>query len=132
MRNIIRPTLLVLMLGTSSHAFSHHSFAVHFLSDETMTVTGTITEFNFTNPHGVAYFTVTNEQGEEEEWSAETNSPNFLVRRGWSRSSLQPGDTVTIEGWPARSKENYMRIRQVTMPDGTMINTQSGSRPNQD
>ena len=132
MRNIVRPMLLTLMLAGSSHVYSHHSFAVHFVPDETVTVTGTITRFRFANPHGVAYFTVTNEQGEKEEWSAETNSPNLLRRRGWTRDSLQPGDTVEITGWPARNEDNYMRIMEVTLPDGTVLKTQSGSRPNQD
>src|SRR5690554_2394762 len=122
--------LLCLTLALPAHA--HHSFAVHFLPDDSISVSGTITEFRFSNPHGIAHFTVVNESGEEELWRAETNSPNVLRRRGWSRDSLKPGDEVTLEGWPARDDSRYMRIRVVTFADGRVLGTQRGASPDQD
>ena len=124
------PALALLLTALAAEA--HHSFAVHFVADRTISVTGTITDFRFSNPHGEAFFTVINENGEEEAWRAETNSPNVLRRRGWTRTSLQPGMEVTLEGWPARDIPNYMRIRSVTYADGSVLSTQRGQAPDQD
>ena len=124
------PALALLLAAAAAEA--HHSFAVHFVSDRSISVTGTITDFRFSNPHGEAFLTVINENGEEEAWRAETNSPNVLRRRGWSRTSLEPGMKVTLEGWPARDIPNYMRIRSVTFADGSVLGTQRGQAPDQD
>ena len=97
---------------------AHHSFAVHFVDDELVSVQGVVTDFNFTNPHGVLLFTATDEDGNQVDWRAETNSPNVLRRRGWSRDSLKPGDRISIEGFPARREEHYMRISHVVIEGG--------------
>jgi len=112
--------------------FAHHSFAVHFLPDGEVQVTGVVDRFRFANPHGVLEFTVTNEDGEKVAWRAETNSPSLLRRRGWNRDSLKPGQEVTVTGWPARSEEHYMRIRKVTFADGSVLATQRGINLDQD
>ena len=72
------------------------------------------------------------EDGEEEAWRAETNSPSILRRRGWNRDSLSAGDEITITGWPARNDDNYMRIRSVTFADGSILATQRGQTLDQD
>lgn len=97
---------------------AHHSFAVHFDGDELVQVSGVVTDFRFANPHGVIEWTATDESGEEVTWRAETNSPNILKRRGWSRDSLQPGDEVTVTGFPARDESAYMRVSRVDFADG--------------
>lgn len=116
------PLLALLCLAAPTQA--HHSFAVHFLADESVTVSGTVSDFRFTNPHGLVQFTVVDEQGGEAAWRAETNSPSVLRRRGWSPDSLKAGDKVTLEGWPARDDPHYMRIRSVTFADGRVLGTQ--------
>lgn len=97
---------------------AHHSFAVHFVADHTVTVSGVVDAFRFTNPHGVLDFTVTGEDGMAVKWRAETNSPSVLRRRGWSRDSLKPGDRITITGFPSRDEGNYMRISVIEFEDG--------------
>ena len=91
-----------------------------------------VKSFRFANPHGVLELTVINEDGEEEAWRAETNSPSILRRRGWNRDSLSAGDEITITGWPARNDDNYMRIRSVTFADGSILATQRGQTLDQD
>lgn len=113
-------------------AMAHHSFAVHFLPEGEVSVTGVVKSFRFANPHGVVELTARDEAGNEVAWRAETNSPNLLRRRGWSRDSLEVGEQVTLTGWPARADEHYMRIRSVTFADGRVLGTQRGSRPDQD
>lgn len=105
---------------------AHHSFAVHFVSDRIVTVSGAVTRFKFVNPHGILYVAVTDADGEVQEWSAETNSPNILVRRGWTKDSFKAGDEVTVEGWPARDGVPRIRIRRVTFADGRSLRGQGG------
>jgi hypothetical protein len=118
--------LLSLAFAGALPAAAHHSFAVHFVPDRTVTVEGVVTEFRFRNPHGVLLFTVTDAGGETAEWKAETNSPNILRRRGWNEQSIRPGDRVTIEGYPARDGSNFMRIYRVAYADGREL---VGQRP---
>jgi hypothetical protein len=114
-------------LALAAGASAHHSFAVHFTADEVITVEGVVTEFSFSNPHGQLFWTATNADGEAEEWSAETNSPNILRRRGWSKESIQPGDAVTVTGFPSRDGSNYMRINRLDFADGRVLQGQSAA-----
>ena len=102
-------------------AYSHHSFAVFFQTDKTIAVTGVVTEFRFSNPHGLIRLDVTTQNGGTESWSAETNSPSILTRRGWTKESIKPGEKVTLEGWPARNGSRYLRLQKATRANGELI-----------
>ena len=102
-------------------AQAHHSFAVFFQTDKIVSVTGTVTEFRFSNPHGLIRLSVTARDGSTEVWTAETNSPSILVRRGWSKTTLTAGEKVTIEGWPARDGSRYLRMQKVSRANGEVI-----------
>lgn len=104
-------------------AGAHHSFAVYFDPGKSVTITGTVTSFRFTNPHGTIVLDVTDAQGRVREWRAETNAPVVLVRRGWTRTSLKAGDVVTIVGWPSREGRPYIRLRSATHADGRLVGT---------
>lgn len=106
-------------------AQAHHSFAVYFDSSKNLTITGKVTAFRFTNPHGTIALDVADSQGRVSEWRAETNAPVVLQRRGWTRDIVKPGETITIEGWPSRDGKPYMRLRRATRADGSLI----GSAP---
>ncbi len=105
-------------------AAAHHSFAVFFDTDSQLRkVTGVVKEFRFSNPHGVVTLAV--KRGAHEIiWRAETNSPSILRRRGWTQDSLHVGETITVEGWPARDGSNYMRLRSATRANGEPVGTQ--------
>ncbi len=108
-------------------ALAHHSFAVFFDPSRTVSVTGVVEEFQFRNPHGLIRIAVKKGDGSTETWKAETNSPSILERRGWNSSILKVGETITIEGWPARDGSNYMRLRAAKRADGTMVGSMLGS-----
>ena len=110
-----------LLLLAAMPALAHHSFAVFFDSDRTVTVSGVVQEFRFVNPHGLIRMTVKMADGSEETWKAETNSPSILERRGWTRTSLKAGEVITVDGWPARDGTNYLRMRSVKRADGTPV-----------
>lgn len=106
------------VLAVAAPASAHHSFAVHFEGERTVSVTGTVTEFRFRNPHGVIRLDVREGDGTVGSWKIETNSPNILRRRGWSPESIAVGDAVTIEGFPSRDGSNSMRVYRVEFADG--------------
>ena len=102
-------------------AQAHHSFAAFFDENKIIKVTGKVTSFRFTNPHGTIALDVTGPDGKVQEWRAETNAPVVLMRRGWARDSVKPGQTVTIEGWVARDGKPYLRLRQAFDANGKRI-----------
>lgn len=110
--------LASLALAAAIPASAHHSFAVYFDPDAPVTLEGTVTAFRFTNPHGTLVFEV-----DGEEWRAETNAPVVLRRRGWTRTSLRPGQHVTVSGWRSRDGRNYMRLREVRDEQGNLVGT---------
>jgi len=123
-RMLARLWIPLLALLVSGGALAHHSFAVFFDTDSQLRkVTGVVKEFRFSNPHGVVTLSV-KQGGREIIWRAETNSPSILRRRGWTAQSLHVGETVTIEGWPARDGSNYLRLRSATRADGELVGTQ--------
>jgi hypothetical protein len=115
---------LVLMGGA---AYAHHSAPVFYKIDERMTVSGTVTEFRFTNPHAILKLDVVDEDGEREQWTAETTSPSILRRRGWSQASFKVGDKVKLEGMPSVDGSFLMRITRGFREDGTEIGVPPGT-----
>jgi hypothetical protein len=111
-----------LLAGTAA---AHHSFAVHFVGDKLIKVSGVVDEFSFHNPHGLLVLKA-RKDGAEQVWRIETNSPNILRRRGWDETSIKHGDQVTVEGYPARDGSNSMRVYRVIYPDGHEL---VGQRP---
>ena len=112
-------------------ACAHHSFAVHFVENKTVEVSGVVTGFRFSNPHGMLEFEVKQSDGTSAHWRAETNSPNVLRRRGWSKDSLKAGDGITAIGFPARDGTSYMRISKITFADGRELIEQDMAAPTQ-
>jgi hypothetical protein len=129
MRSLIRFLILLAVLGAPVAAMAHHSFVVAFLPDKIIKVTGVVSEFRFSNPHGIVHFTVKTPEGMVEEWKAETNSPNVLRRRGWSHDSIKVGDVITVTGWPARDGSNLIRVNKIDLPSGKTLIGQ-GITPN--
>jgi hypothetical protein len=104
---------------------AHHSFAVFFDDTKTIEISGSVTDFRFSNPHAIISLEVKNKAGMIEEWKAETNAVTLLKRRGWTKDSLKAGEVVTIDGWPSRDGANYMRKRTINIKkaDGTVLGT---------
>jgi hypothetical protein len=109
------------ILSLVQAASAHHSFAAFFDPNKTVTVKGAVTSYHFTNPHGLIAIDVHGPQGQVEHWRAETNAPVVLMRRGWTRETLKPGDVVTLSGWASRDGKPYMRLRQANRADGSVI-----------
>lgn len=102
-------------------AFSHHSFAVFFDHEKSISIRGKVTDFQFRNPHGIVVVEVASPDGSSVIWKGETNSPSMMLRRGWTKESIRVGDVVTVDGWPARDGARYMRIRELKDANGKPI-----------
>lgn len=100
------------VIFTPAYASSHHSFAAEFDGTKPVTLTGTVTKVEWMNPHAYLYMDVADEQtGDVTNWAIELGSPNGLRRNGWQRTSVKPGDVLTIEGTLGRFKENLANAR---------------------
>jgi len=104
-------------LVLSVSAFAHHGGAAYDMSNP-LTVKGTVTEFQFINPHSLVFFDVKNDKGEVEHWQGELTAPNKLARAGWTKRSLNPGDKITITGAVGKNNAHALTIRKLIGPDG--------------
>jgi hypothetical protein len=123
----MRSSLFVWLMLAATAALAHHSAPVFYKVQERVTVAGTVTEFRFANPHAILRFEVVGENGETQQWTAETTSPSILRRRGWSQQSFMPGEKITLEGMPSIDGSYLMRITRAFREDGTEIGVPRGT-----
>lgn len=130
MKALFTRTLAALVLTASCAAFSHHSFAM-FDQTKQLSLTGTVREFQWTNPHAFIQIDVPNESGGSDLWSVEMNSPNNLRRQGWKSTVLKPGDKVTVVTNPLRDGKKGGLFVSVTLPGGQTLGdaTRRGGGP---
>jgi hypothetical protein len=110
-----------LALLAPAAALAHHSFAAEYDTKKPVTLKGTVTNVEWTNPHARFYLDVKDESGKVTNWNLELASPNVLVRQGWSRHTLKVGDQVTVEGAQAKDGSQMANARTVTLSDGKKV-----------
>jgi hypothetical protein len=130
MTDSIRLVAIALMLAaaiaaTRASALAHHSFSPFDMGIE-KTVTGTVKTVEWTNPHTWIWLDVPNEQGGVDAWGFEGMSPNFLARRGWTRTSLKVGDRITVTFRPLRDGKKGGMFVGTKTPDGKILSMQGG------
>jgi hypothetical protein len=107
---------ILALAAASRPAVAHHSFAAEFDGAKQATLTGAVTKIEWTNPHVFFYIDVKDEQtGEVANWQAEMNSPNYLMRLGWSRDTMSHGDVVTVRGSLARNGSRLINAQYVVL-----------------
>jgi len=116
----------VALLLTVGIASAHHSTAM-FDMQHTVKVTGTVTQFDWTNPHTFIWMDVLN-NGTTEHWSVEGMSPNYLSRNGWSRHTLKAGDKIDMEVHLLKDGRKGGFCATVTLPDGKTLRNLPGPR----
>ena len=106
---------------------AHHSVAAGYDMNTTVTVTGTIKEMEFINPHARMFFDVEGENGEMQSWTVWFSSANNLFRRGWRADDLPVGATITVSGFPARDGSFELYGGDTQLADGRTLF--GGNRP---
>jgi hypothetical protein len=108
---------VIALLLTSLPAMAHHSFAAEYDSHEVITLTGVITEVDWTNPH--TYVNVKDASGKVTDWALEGYPPNTLKRTGFPRAALKEGDTITITAYKSKDGSHTGAGREITFSDGS-------------
>jgi len=120
MKKLAIAGLALMVAGVTAQA--HHSFAM-FDQTQRITIKGTVTDFQWTNPHAFLHLDVPAAGGKSEAWEIELNSPNNLKRQGWKSTSVKTGDKVTLITNPLRDMSEHKGglFISLTLADGTVL-----------
>ncbi len=113
------------MLMLSVPVSAHHGNAAYDLENP-ITLKGTVTEFAWTNPHVQIYFDVKDDKGKTVHWASETVSPGMLIRAGWSKNELSPGDQITITLGPAKNGSPVGYALKIVLANGKELKLGQG------
>ena len=119
--NAALPLVLTLAVGlpwTAVPVFAHHGAADLYDMSKPAELKGTITKFEWTNPHNQIFFDVTDEKGAVKHWVAATEPPQVMLERGWTRRSLNAGDPVTVFIFVAKNGAPVGNLQRIVLASG--------------
>jgi hypothetical protein len=102
-------------------AWAHHAFAAEFDINKPVKLQGTVTQMEWINPHAWIHLDVKGPDGKVVSWMIEGGSPNILLRRGFTKQSLQEGTEILVEGYQAKNGENHANGANITFKDGKRL-----------
>ncbi len=118
----IRAFLIWIMgLAVCVPLVAHHGNVAYDTSKAIVLKGATVTKFAWANPHTVIQFDVKDDKGNTVHWAGEAGSPSALRLLGWSQSSLQPGDMITVYIYAAKSGQPVGRLNKIVLADGTEL-----------
>ena len=122
----MRGTLGILVVGfgllcSGAHVVAHHAFSSEYDEQKEVTLKGTVSKVEWTNPHARFFIDVVNQDKTVTTWSFELASPNALTRSGWGRRTLTVGDAITASGYVAKSGKSMASTRSVVTADGKAL-----------
>jgi hypothetical protein len=127
-KTVVALGVSALVLASAGAAFAHHSGAM-FDGTKEVSLQGTVKEFQYTNPHSWLVVNVPDASGKVTEWSFEAEGPSTLLRAGIKKSSLMPGDKVTVKGHPLKDGRPGANLMNVVKADGTYLSPRGGPPP---
>jgi len=124
-------SILASVLAVSSRVLAHHGNAAY---DGTVTILkdATVTKLSWANPHTIIEFDAKGENGQPVHWAAELGSPSALSVIGWTKTSVSPGDVITVYVHQAKSKNPVGRIDHIVLADGSSLRDSGGGGGNND
>ena len=124
-------SILASVLAVSSPVLAHHGNAAY---DGTVTIVkdATVTKLSWANPHTIIEFDAKGENGQPQHWAAELGSPSALGLIGWTKTSVSPGDVITVYVHQAKSKNPVGRIDHIVLADGSSLRDSGGGGGNND
>jgi hypothetical protein len=120
-------SVIAAVLFDPTAAFSHHSFAAEYDANKPITLKGTITKVDLVNPHSWLYINLTDSGGKIVNWAIEMGSPNNLIRRGITKSTVPVGTEVTVDAYLAKDGTQTANGTTIKMPDGRRLFTASSA-----
>jgi hypothetical protein len=122
-RNALAVVAAAGLILSGGRAVAHHSFDAEYDRNKPITLTGTVTKLEWTNPHARIYIDVKDDKGNVVNWDCELGPPNGLMRRGWNRNSLKAGHVITIAGFGSKkaNEPHIANARTVTLADGRQV-----------
>ena len=113
----IRTIIAIIVIGFApSLAFAHHAWPVD--RSKEVTVKGTVTAFNWANPHVMIDLEVKTESGKVEKWSVGGPSTDRMAGNGWDKNTLKPGDVITGYGYRFSDGQNVVQLQRIVMANG--------------
>jgi len=119
-------TLIAFLLLGATAASAHHGTA-NYDTTKSVTVKGSVTQFQFINPHVTIAMDVKDDKGSVVNWQGALTSPNRLTRTGWTKDSVKRGDVISISGFPAKSGAPEIWIQKVVLAGGQELDTGGGN-----
>ena len=110
----------IVLLFVPGRVLAHHGTSSYDMTQWT-TVTGAVTFVEWANPHVLVHFDVKDDQGNTQNWTADSPSPRHLVKEGWDKDTLKPGERITVKGNRAKNGSNLMRLAWITRSDGQQL-----------
>jgi Family of unknown function (DUF6152) len=126
MKNWVLATFagIAVLLMVAAPIFAHHGTSAYDTTKLT-TVKGTVTDFQFNNPHVMISVETKDDKGKVEMWTSEANSPNVLTRHGWNRDIIKKGDQITVIGNRPKNGAKTLRLQKVILSDGQELDPNS-------
>jgi hypothetical protein len=121
-------TTLAMVFLIIAPAWAHHAFQAEFDNTKPVHLVGKVTDMEWINPHAWIHIDVTNPDGSITNWMVECGSPNIMLRRGFSKRSLEKGTVLSIQGYQAKNGQNKANGSSVTFQDGKKLFV-GGSNP---
>jgi hypothetical protein len=113
-------TVVIGLSIVSTPMFAHHGWSLYD-GTKTLSISGTVSDFEFVNPHVQVFFDVRDDKGKIENWVGEATSPNILIRNGIRKNTLKSGDRVTAIGHPARNGSYTILIEKIMLSNGKEV-----------
>jgi len=111
----------VILAVSAARVTAHHAFSAEFDANKPVKFHATVTKMLWVNPHAWIYVDAKMPDGTVEEWMIEAGTPNTLLRRGFTKESLQPGTEIVVDGYQSKDGSRRANGRDVTLPNGQTL-----------